>query len=147
MYNQIEFSQILVIDKIINITNVLIKPNLNRKLSKDNKCSQCNVVELNQDEANKFSFISEKKQIPSCVKTDKKDNYGNYVYNCCIVEDQNIRYSCPESCFTSNKVNENLNSNAIFNQNGICSDIKSDHSNIKPEIDYDILYKGVIKKT
>ena len=125
-------------------------------------CKRCEVKDLTSIEANPFSFIENYKSsgsFPKCMKvnTGKLDVNDNPIINnnCCVIEENNTRYACPDICFDWNfslKKNEEPKAFSpdiymkTIQSNTNCSKInvpivkqkaELDLSDITDELDYD----------
>lgn len=125
IFPKIEVKEIF--DSTINISDILLQPfPVDTSITDSNLCSNCNIVSMSEQEAQRFNvgtlpdcvkksdkfdengnIIPNDKpylcNVPKCVKTDmtftSTDGTEEPIYNCCLVEASNTKFVCPDVCF------------------------------------------------
>ena len=78
-----------------------------KKIQMDIMCKKCGIQNLSESNSKQFlkidNFDAPKGTVPLCKQIDTgiTDNNGNPVIenNCCVIEESNTKYACPEMCF------------------------------------------------
>ena len=107
---------------------------------KEEICSKCKSTKVSNNESKRFFFTDETNHntgdLPKCVKIDtgltNSDGTKIYENNCCVIEENDTRYSCPNMCFDwsdEQKQKEPLVFKAneytdILKSNSFCSNIE-----------------------
>lgn len=100
IYSKIKIKEMF--NEKYSIENILVKPNtIIENMNNKDECSKCRLYDLPEKKALNYSTVENNKndKLPTCYKTDKIDENGDDLYSCCILEDSNTKYKCPDKCF------------------------------------------------